>query len=145
MKKGILVLIFVVLVLAGGAFALTNKASKPAAPGNSSESSTSDTAAPVTDQNTEPTEQGTTITYSDDGFSPATLTVKAGTTITIKNTSGMELQFSSDDHPTHTKNPEMNETAISSGQTQSLTMNKKGTWGYHNHLSSGDTGTIVVE
>lgn len=91
------------------------------------------------------TASGTEIIYTDQGFSPETLTVKAGTTVKIINKSSSPLEFSSDDHPTHTKHPEYNMDTIAAGGEGSLEVKTIGTWGYHNHLKARDTGKIVVE
>ena len=88
---------------------------------------------------------GNTITYSGSGFSPATLSVKAGTTVTIKNTSSGDLQFDSDPHPDHTDDPELNVGLITSGQSKTVTVTTTGSHGYHNHLSATDKGTLVVQ
>jgi plastocyanin len=86
-----------------------------------------------------------TITYTDEGFNPDSLTVKVGNTITIKNSSTGNLQFSSDNHPSHTENVELNQTELAPDQSQNITLTKQGTWGYHNHLDPSKTGTIIVE
>ncbi len=88
---------------------------------------------------------GTTITYTNSGFSPASLRAKAGSTITIKNESSKDLQFDSDPHPVHTKNPELNTHRLAPGESLTITVDKVGDWGYHNHLDPLKTGTIIVE
>ncbi len=130
MKKVVIIAI-AILVLVGGAFMLTKGTDdKPAAEN-----------APIVSTDS----SGAVITYTDNGFSPSTSTVSSGTTITIKNDSTKSLQFASSDHPTHTKNPELNGATIEPGQTQTITVTKKGTNGYHNHLNASDTGTIIVQ
>jgi len=84
------------------------------------------------------------ITYTDDGFSPATVTVVAGSTITVENESSGELEFKSGKHPAHNDNTELNQEEINSGESLSFTVNKVGTWGYHNHYDADKKGTIVV-
>lgn len=142
MKKSLIVLV-VIVAIAAGAFVLTRD--------NDSDNNTNtDTSSNNQTQNTTPSasnDQSTaaTITYSDDGFSPSTITVKAGTTVTVKNTSSDELQYDSDPHPTHTDNEELNVGAIDPGKSGTFTPNTKGTFGYHNHLSPSHKGTITVE
>lgn len=92
-----------------------------------------------------PNGRTTTITYSDSGFTPKTVTVHSGDTVTLKNTSSQSVQFDSDPHPVHTNNPELNVGEVPSGQSSSFTVSTKGTHGYHNHLNPGQTGTIVVD
>ncbi|HEY5695334.1 MAG TPA: cupredoxin domain-containing protein [Candidatus Saccharimonadales bacterium] len=126
-KKTILYLVIGAVVLAGIGIWLyiANK------PTTSTKSNTTDTA--------------NTITYSDSGFSPKTITVKAGTTITLKNTSAANMQFDSDPHPVHTNDTELNIGSVAAGQSTTFTVNTPGTHGYHNHLNPSDTGTIVVQ
>lgn len=86
-----------------------------------------------------------TVTLSDDGYSPATLTIKAGTTVKWVNNSGESATVNSDPHPTHTNYSPLNLGKFDNGGTLSLKFDKSGTYGYHNHLNSSETGTIVVQ
>lgn len=88
--------------------------------------------------------ENTTITYADNGFSPASLSVASGTTVTIKNTSSSTLQFDSDPHPQHTANPELNVGMIAAGASKTFTVTTTGSHGFHDHLNSSQTGTLVV-
>ncbi len=139
MNKGIVVLIIViVLAAAGGVWALTKKSSSPTT------STTTPTASSSTNT-ASPAQSANTITYTDNGFSPATLTVKAGTTVTIKNASSSVLQFDSNPHPVHTDDPELNVGVIAPGQSKTVTVTTTGTHGYHNHNNTSDTGTLIVQ
>ena len=147
MKKAIIAVI-ILAVLVGGAFALMSGSDKTDTP-------QIETTTPVISPNTDandtsdspntPTSSEVTITYSGNSFSPATLTVKAGTTVTIVNESSSQMQFSSNDHPVHSDNPELNAAAIGAGQSTTITPSSTGTWGYHDHLNESVTGTLVVE
>lgn len=85
-----------------------------------------------------------TITYVDSGFVPQTLTVQSGDIVRIMNESSRALQFSSDDHPIHLDNPELNMASLRPGEEGAIQVVSNGTWGYHNHLRPGDTGSITV-
>ncbi len=87
----------------------------------------------------------TVITYSDGGYSPSKITVHSGDKVIIKNASSHGMQFDSDPHPVHTNNPELNVGEVDGGEQMSFTVDKKGTYGYHNHLNPAQTGSIVVE
>lgn len=90
--------------------------------------------------------QASTITYTDSGFSPATLTVASGSSVTfVNNASNLPLQVNSNPHPVHTDNPELNIGGIPKGQSKTITLNTKGNWGYHNHLNPSDQGRITVQ
>lgn len=85
------------------------------------------------------------ITYSNNGFSPSTVKVTSGGSVTVKNDSNRTLQFDSNPHPAHTDNTELNLGVVQTGESKSFTVTKKGTWEYHNHLSASDEGAITVE
>jgi plastocyanin len=141
-KKAIIAIIILVIVIAGAVLWMLRK--EPV--DNSSSSSSSDTSnssSPTSDATS--TAAKATITYSDSGYSPSTITVKTGDTVIIKNASSRSMQFDSDPHPVHTTNPELNVGSVPVGQEMSFVVDTKGTFGYHNHLNASQKGTIVVE
>lgn len=146
MNKTVVAIVAVVILLIGGlALANKNDNKNPATNNTTSNQSQNTPANDNADQNDANQSEGSTITYSSNGFSPSTLTVKAGSDITIKNTSSSPLDFESDPHPQHTDNTELNVGTIASGQSKTFTVTTKVTWGYHNHLNPSDTGTIIVQ
>ncbi len=86
-----------------------------------------------------------TITLTADGFSPKTLTIKAGTKVTWMNQSGAGATVNSSPHPTHTDYPPLNLGSLPDGGAVFLTFDKPGTYKYHNHLIPSQFGTIVVQ
>src|SRR3972149_8108185 len=58
---------------------------------------------------------GNLITYTDSGFSPAQVNVKAGDTVTFRNDSKASVQVNSAPHPAHTQFPELNIGSITAG------------------------------
>jgi plastocyanin len=95
-----------------------------------------------------PDEQAETnlVTYTNTGFTPTVLRVKKGTTVTFRNDSSADLWVASDPHPTHTGLPGFDAgNGIGQGETYTFTFVRLGTFGYHNHLKTSDTATIVVE
>lgn len=98
-----------------------------------------------TEETTEPDSE-VTISITDTGFKPETVTVPLGTKVTFVN-NGQALHWpASDNHPTHDILPEFDsKKGISTGDTYSYTFNKGGTWEYHDHLNAQFGGTIVVE
>lgn len=86
-----------------------------------------------------------TITYTSNGFSPNTITVKSGDKVKITNESGSLLEFSSDPHPSHTINSELNAGDTGDGQSTTITVTKSGKWGFHNHYNASHRGSITVE
>ena len=87
-----------------------------------------------------------TVTYDGNSFSPANLTVKQGTAVTFTNSSTQPLWVASDPHPVHNGLAGFDARKGSAqGGSYTYTFKEKGTFGYHNHLRSSDTGTIIVE
>lgn len=102
----------------------------------------------------QPSANQNTVTYTDSGYSPNILRIKTGTTVTFKNESSQAMWTASAVHPTHRDYPTtggcLGSTfdacqGIQPGGSWSFKFDIAGSWKYHNHLSPGDTGTIVVE
>ncbi len=88
--------------------------------------------------------EATTIVFSNDGFKPDTYTVKAGQQVRVTNNSNQSLQFSSDDHPAHTDEAELNLPVLEPGKSATFTPTQVGTWGFHDHLDAQYAGTLEV-
>ncbi len=99
------------------------------------------------------------IAYTDQGFSPKSVNVSLGTTITFVNQSSKEMWVASAKHPDHTVYsgtslsqhcPDTTNAsfdgcvAVSSGNSFSFTFNKEGEWKYHNHVDATQFGTVIV-
>lgn len=118
-------------LIAGGVFWFTNK---PTAQTNTTQTNESDTASTLT------------ITYTaENGFSPASNTIKAGEKVTFTNNSQTAIQPASDPHPAHTTNSELNIGNLEPGASKTITLSAKGTWSIHNHLDHTKSATITVE
>ncbi|MBI4017571.1 MAG: cupredoxin domain-containing protein [Candidatus Aenigmarchaeota archaeon] len=109
---------------------------------------------------TNPTSDTAAVRITSSGFSPKTITVTPGTTVTWTNDDTAAHWVASNVHPTHTVYPGSGigkcDTAqepaifdacknIPAGGTYAFTFTEKGTWGYHDHLNAGTTGTVVVQ
>lgn len=92
-----------------------------------------------------PTGSGTptanTVTMSSLQFSPATLTVAKGTTVTWTNNDGATVHTATSDGGTWDTGD------IAGGSSKSITFSTAGTYPYHciYHVSMGMTGTIIVQ
>jgi plastocyanin len=160
MKKVIISVVILAIIVIGGylVYANMNKSSDT--------QQNTQNQTPVTENSGNQVEVtlGTTtaheVTYTDAGFSPATLTIKVGDTVTFKNQSSQGMWVGSAMHPSHTAysgttlQQHCPDTANNSfdeckseanGTSWSFTFNKKGTWGYHNHVKASDFGKIIVE
>lgn len=140
-----LVVVGVVLLvwsLAGkGAEAPANESSQRS---NESTSQQSTTGKPDKSVLTNNTAQPAEIVFTNDGFSPAELEVTAGTVVTVRNSASTDVQFSSDDHPTHRINQGMNLQILKPGESATFIAEKVGEWGFHDHLDASFTGVLTV-
>lgn len=132
-------------------------------------------AAQVTDSGTEPIPSTTpasvssttqdssaamsaTVTYSASGFSPSSVTIKKGGTVTFNVADGSKMWVATDAHPEHEGYDATSRSQhcasgyvgekpfdqCAAGATYSFTFEKIGSWSYHNHSDQDMGGTIVV-
>ncbi len=96
---------------------------------------------------TKPTQmiEGSKVTLTESGYSPATLTIKVGDTVTWTNTGSKNSNVSSDPHPQHTTYSPLNLGMLKPGDSLSLKFDTAGTYTYHNHLNESQRGTIIVK
>lgn len=119
----------VVLAIAVGVFFLRDSGGKGAAP----------------EQEEDVSANGTQVIYTDAGFTPRNLSVKAGDAVIFRNQSSGVMWVASDDHPAHAIYPEFDaKKAHASGDRYVFTFGKAGTWGYHNHRTPAHGGAITV-
>jgi plastocyanin len=129
-----LLIVLALAVLAGCGSSSTAASSEPTAtvaPANSPTVVATDT----------PGSTGSTdnqVKVSNFQFSPATLTVKAGTTVSFKGVSGSHTVTSDADSPMAF------DQSISSGDTVTITFAKAGTYKYHCSIHASMHGVIVV-
>jgi len=148
--KNLLVGVVVIAVLALGTFLLIQ--SKNFKNNSEKKVSVSQNSNNVTDSNKSSSAEAVselTITYTKDGFSPETAVIKANGKLTWMNSSDSEIQIGADPHPSHTGNREGTDESfvltLGPGESKTVTLEKKGTFGYHNHLSPSNSVTIEVK
>ncbi len=149
-------LYLIIAILALGILAALISFGKKQAPtplattNNDITTATSDLPSPevsaTVEADSSPAATTTTVTYTNTGFSPATITIKAGETVQFVNNSSSQMWVASDPHPSHTGLTGFDaKKGYKQGETYSFTFTKAGTFGYHNHLSDSNDGTIIVQ
>lgn len=137
------VLGLLIVIVLGAFFVSRNQVEAPTTP---TATETPQATTPSSTDSAEPVSGSITVAYSNTGFSPATITVKVGDTVTFKNTSTQMMRVASAPHPTHTAYPEFDaKVGTAAGGSYMFTFTKAGSWKYHNHLNSTSGGTVVVE
>lgn len=171
MKKTTYVILAVIILLIVGAVALYQKKANNTQPSN--QTTTTQTGVDSSEPAVQPTPQAAEqpaesgkqtaekiITKTDAGFSPNSITIKKGETVTWKNQSAGAFWPASAMHPTHTVYggtslsehcPDTVKTAFDAcqgllvGSSWSFTFEKTGSWKYHDHLNPSHFGTVIVE
>jgi len=171
-NKNIIIGVIILLILIGGYFLFFKNTPQPAPPIPQPSNQQPTTQPPVPQPSLPiqpsqqpPTSQGpvvkeNVVTYTNTGYSPKTLTIKKGETVTFKNQSSRSMWPASAVHPSHRVYsgtsleqhcPDVAGTAFDAckgylpGESWSFKFDKVGTWKYHDHLDPSDTGTITVE
>ena len=149
----IIIGVVVVLLIVLGAYYLVVKEPVPVQPQNTIQEATASPQISPTSPAATNNENAATVEITDGGFSPAMITVKAGATVTFKNTGTGESWPASAKHPTHLVYPDQDSCfagkftgcGIPSGGSWAYTFNQKGSWAYHDHLRPTLFSKIVVE
>lgn len=107
--------------------------------------STESTASPTATQRAMMQEEKNLVKITANSFSPQSITVKAGESVTWENTDTENHTVNSDNHPTHLLYSFLNLGVIKPGDKKSVTLSKAGTFTYHDHLNPSLTGSVTVQ
>ncbi len=136
----------ILLAACGGSSTTTGTGTTPTTGTTAAAPTTGTTSTPAATATQSGNTQTVTIILDSSGsfaFSPATLTIKAGTTVTWKNTTSAAHTVTSDDGKTFdsgTSNP-----IAAQGGTFSFTFTKAGTFAYHCAIHPFMKATIIVQ
>jgi plastocyanin len=98
----------------------------------------------TTEKHTKTLPKEVTVTLDKKGFSPAVVTIKAGSAVRWKNISGDKQTVNSNDYPTNQLHRELNFGVFNNDSTVVYTFTKPGTYGFHNQFHKEQTGKIIV-
>ncbi len=146
MSKTLLWLVILVVIIGGAVYYLNQRSRVNPAP----TPQTAIQVSPTTVSSPSPSEtgaiaKGAAVTVTANGFEPATVTIKAGETVTWTNKSGTAVNIKSAVHPTHLVYPPLNLGQVQNGASMSLKFDKAGSYKYHNHLEPSQIGTVIVQ
>jgi plastocyanin len=90
-----------------------------------------------------------TVTYTDSGFSPKQVSLSVGGKLNWVNNSSHSVEVGVNPHPIHTDDKAITNGEftlnLDAGESKTVTVSKTGDFGYHNHLNSMQTGSVVVK
>ena len=94
-------------------------------------------------------ESGVEVSASSSGFSPGTVTINVGDSVTWTNVGSSQVYIAPNNHPTHVAYAGIWDDdgtgLISAGQTYTQVFKTAGTYNYHDHLNASHTGTVIVK
>src|SRR5260221_696007 len=126
MKRGSIIFIIFVLLIAGFLFFRSKNS-------NSNKSNNTIKAAA-------PLPKIVNVLLDKKGFSPKTVTIKAGTAVHWKNVSGEKQTVNSDNYPSNQLQKELNLGIFNNGSSFVYTFTKPGIYGYHNQFHHEQEG-----
>jgi len=106
-----------------------------------------------------PAVSNATVTITENGYEPKTVTVLKGGTVTWTNNTDLPNWPATAMHPTHEKYPGSSITkcgtaeqgtifdacrGLKKGESFSFTFNNVGEWGYHDHVNAKMFGKVIV-
>ncbi len=165
--KTAIAIIIALLVIGGGYLLMTKKTQAPVTnPGTTGgtpgalETTNPNPPADTTASTGGAVATPVTVTYTDAGFSPKSVQVAAGSSVTFVNNSSHRMWVAANNHPSHTLYDGTNLqqhcsagastsfdecSTAANGGIYSFTFAKAGTFAYHNHTQASDSGTVVVK
>lgn len=112
---------------------------------NNKQATPSNQGVEVNEQSTTPVETAE-VSITTNGFVPASIVVKSGTTVKFTNTDGQPHRIVSDPHPAHDILAAFDsEEPLNPNDSFSFTFEQVGTFGYHDETKPSVTGSITVE
>ncbi len=92
-----------------------------------------------------PTSSVVTVSYENNSFNPANLTLKVGDMVKFVNNHSFDIQVESNPHPIHTSMPDFSSGRLPPGGTFEFTFTAPVSFSFHNHFNPGAQGRITVE
>lgn len=152
MNKNIIILVVVAIVIGVGAALYLEAADDQDTTETTSLNDNGAVVAPEDDAAAsqeaveEAVEANHIVTFTDDGYTPSTVTINVGESVAFINNSSQTNWTASDPHPTHTDLPSFDaQRGVAPGEAYIYTFDEAGEWGYHDHQNSSLTGTVIVQ
>ena len=88
------------------------------------------------------------VRFTDEGVFPECSNIPSGGTVIWVNEGANIIQVSSDPHPVHSDNPEISDgkfvLILPPGESAQVTLEKRGTFGFHDHINPSLSGKIII-
>ena len=88
---------------------------------------------------------GRVVDIRSAGFSPSSISISGGQSVIWVSVASGLARVASDPHPTHGGLPGFESGDLSMGQEYKFTFSQAGNWGYHNHWTPSQIGTVNVQ
>ncbi len=136
--------VIVLVVLVGWYFLKSQKSSVDTQTQTPQVTTETVSASPTASASDSATEKGT-VKITSSGFTPQSITIKVGESVTWTNDDSANHIVASNPHPTHTDYPPLNIGLVEPGTSKSLSFPTAGTYKYHDHLNPSLTGSVTVQ
>ncbi|MDP2741270.1 MAG: hypothetical protein Q8O66_01100 [bacterium] len=153
-KKDWLLVLGTAAVLTVGYVIYANQSQKPAGSSGNQQTAVTAAAASQTAGFFIGSSYVMLVTYNDNGFSPANVSIPKGGAVIFRNYSSKKLRVASNPHPSHNGYPVKNGCVGSAFDScsdippkvsWSFTFDSPGAWNYHNHLNPSQGGIVTVK
>lgn len=153
MNKSVIFVAIVVLLIGLAVVMFINNSDDKSASDTESDSQVTTHQGSNVNNQTQPEDQSSeaifadsTVTFTDEGYEPAVITIATGESVAFVNQSDRDNWTASDPHLSHTDLPSFDAgRSYAPGEQYVYTFEEVGKWGYHDHLRSNITGTVIVE
>jgi plastocyanin len=136
-----LVLLFIIIIVAGGALFVLKGGSSEILTGEETESKSSEDSQDISNEISIVHK----MSLGEDGYEPRDITISAGDSIEFSTTGDKPYWPASNVHPTHRIYPDFDpKEPIQPGNKWQFTFGREGEWRYHDHLAPFHTGVITV-
>ena len=87
-----------------------------------------------------------TVAYTDAGYTPKEITIKAGDMVVFDNQSKNEMMTAFGEHASHDEYPDKKaHPSVKAGEKTTITFPNAGTFAYHNHHAEENEGSVTVQ
>lgn len=142
--KTVVAIVIILLIVVGGGYALvkhnnSNKTPSPAYTSSSNTKTNNSTSSSSGRSSSNSATAASSVTINNFAFSPASLTVKKGTTVTWTNKDSVAHTVVESDNQTGPSSD-----SLATGKAYSFAYNTVGTFKYHCSIHPDMTGTVTV-
>lgn len=86
-----------------------------------------------------------TVSYDGNNFTPQSLTIKLGDSVSVKNNSQTYMEMAVGEHKSHRTLKGFEEKVVEAGEVYIFTPAEKGIFDFHDHLNPKKLGILIIK